>query len=176
MKKTLKSIAINYGLYLGALLALLTIVAYGVNLGLLTNMWYGIFILIAIIVFGIISVAKTKQNQDGYASFKESFTSYFITVLIGLLVSTVVSYLLFNFIDPDAAEVLKEKTIEKTVEMLEGFNTPNEVIAESVEQIESQNQYSLGNIFKGLAGYLVLFSIIGLIVAAAMKKSKPDTE
>jgi hypothetical protein len=176
MEKTLKSIATNYGLYLGVLLALLTVVSYAVNLELLTNMWYGFFILLAIIVFGIVSVAKVKQAQNGFATFKEAFTSYFITVLLGLVISTLVSYLLFNFIDTDAADVLKEKTIEKTVQMMENFNTPNEAIAAAVDQIESQDQFSIGNIVKGLAGYLVFFSIIGLIVAAAMKKSNPDTE
>jgi hypothetical protein len=176
MEKSLKSIATNYGLYLGVLLSFLTVVSYAVNLELLTNMWYGIFILIAIIAFGIVSVAKSKQAQNGFASFKESFTSYFITVLIGLVISTLVSYLLFNFIDTEASEVLKEKTIEKTVQMMEGFNLPNEAIAEAVEKIESQNQFSLGNIIKGLSGYLVFFSVIGLLVAAAMKKSNPDTE
>jgi hypothetical protein len=59
---------------------------------------------------------------------------------------------------------------------MESFNIPNEGIAEAVEKIESQDQFSIGNIIKGLAGYLVFFSIIGLIVAAAMKKSNPDTE
>ncbi|MEN3324372.1 DUF4199 domain-containing protein [Mariniflexile soesokkakense] len=176
MEKSLKSIATNYGLYLGVLLAFLTVLSYAINLELLTNTWYGIFILIAIVALGIISVAKTKQAQDGYASFKDAFSSYFITVLVGLLISTLVSYLLFNFIDTDAAAVLKEKTIEKTVQMMESFNTPNEAIAQAVDNIESQNQFGLGNIIKGLAGYLVFFSIIGLIVAAAMKKSKPDTE
>ncbi|MGK0252647.1 MAG: hypothetical protein ACI9OE_000088 [Mariniflexile sp.] len=176
MEKTLKSIATNYGLYLGVLLALLTVVSYAVNLELLTNMWYGFFILLAIIVFGIVSVAKSKQAQNGFATFKEAFTSYFITVLLGLVISTFVSYLLFNFIDTEASEVLKEKTIEKTVQMMESFNVPNEGIAEAVEKIESQDQFSIGNIIKGLAGYLVFFSIIGLIVAAAMKKSNPDTE
>ena len=176
MEKTLKSIATNYGLYLGILLALLTVISYAINLELLTNMWYGIFILITIITFGFVSVVKVKQAQNGYASFKEAFTSYFITVLLGLVISTLVSYLLFNFIDTDAAEVLKEKTIEKTIQMMENFNTPSDAMAEAVEKIESQIQFAIGSIIKGLAGYLVFFSIIGLIVAAAMKKSNPDTE
>jgi len=176
MEKSLKSIATNYGLYLGALLALLTVVSYAVNLELLTNMWYGIFILIAIIALGIVSIVKIKQAQNGYISFKDAFTAYFITVLIGLVISTLVSYLLFNFIDTDAAVVLKEKTIEKTIQMMENFHAPAEGIAEAVEKIESQNQFAIGSILKGLAGYLVFFSIIGLIVAAAMKKSNPDTE
>lgn len=176
MEKSLKSIATNYGLYLGILLALLTVISYAINIELLTNTWYGIFILIAIVAFGIVSVAKIKQAQNGFASFKESFSAYFITVLIGLIISTVVSYLIFNFIDTEAAGILKEKTVEKTVQMMKNFNTPNEAIAEAVEKIESQNQFSIGSILKGLAGYLVFFSVIGLIVAAAMKKSKPDTE
>ena len=176
MEKSLKSIATNYGLYLGVLMALLTVISYAVNLELLTNMWYGIFILIAVIVVGIISVAKLKQAQDGFASFTEAFSAYFITIIIGLVISTFVSYLLFNFIDTDAADLLKEKTIEKTVQMMENFNAPSEAIAEAVEGIEAQNQWSIGNILKGLAGYAVFFSVIGLIVAAAMKKSKPDTE
>ena len=174
MEKSLKSIATNYGLYLGVFLALVTVLAYAVKLELLTNMWLGIALLLVIIVFGIISVAKVKQAQNGFASFKESFTSYFITILIGLLISTVVSFLIFNVIDTDAAETLKQKTIENTVQMMEGFNTPVEAIDQTVEKMESQNQFGIVGILKGLAGQLVLFSIIGLIVAAAMKKNNPD--
>jgi hypothetical protein len=42
--------------------------------------------------------------------------------------------------------------------------------------MENQNQYSIVNILKSLAGQTIFFSIIGLIVAAAMKKSNPDAE
>lgn len=176
MENSLKSIATNYGFYLGALLALLTVISYAVNLELLTNMWYGIFIMVAIIALGVVSVAMVKKAQNGFVSFKEAFTSYFITVLIGLVISTLVSYFLFNVIDTEAAAVLKEKTIETTVRMMENFHAPSEAVAEAVKEIESQNQFAIGSILKGLAGYLVFFSVIGLIVAAAMKKNNPDTE
>jgi predicted NACHT family NTPase len=176
MEKSLKSIATNFGLYLGILLTMATVIPYIIDIGLLTNTSLGVFILIAVIVFGIISVAKAKQAQNGYASFKEAFTAYFITIAIGLLISTLVSYVLFNFIDTNAAEVLKEKTIEKTVQLLENYNSPTDVIDETVENMEAQNNYSIVNMVKGLAGYLAMFSVIGLIVAAAMKKKNPDTE
>ena len=176
MEKTLKSIATNFGLYLGAFLALITIIPYAVNIELLINTWLGGFILITIIAFGIVSVAKVKQAQNSYATFKEAFTAYFITVALGLFISILVSYILFNFIDPEAAAVLKEITIEKTVQMMEGFNSPSDIIDQAVENMEAQNNYSLANIAKSLAGYLVMFSIIGLIVSAAMKKKHPDAE
>jgi hypothetical protein len=174
MEKSLKSIATNYGLYLGVTLALITVLTYAVQLELLSNMWLGIAILVVIIAFGIVSVAKVKQAQNGFASFKESFTSFFITVLIGFLISTVVSFLIFNVVDPEAAETLKQKTIEQTVEMMEGFNAPVESIDQTVENMESQNQFGIAGMLKNLAFQLVLFSIIGLIVAAAMKKNNPD--
>ncbi|WP_242203662.1 DUF4199 domain-containing protein [Aestuariivivens insulae] len=176
MEKSLKSVASNYGLYLGAILAVVSILTYAVNLGLFTEVWFGLTLMAIIIVMGIIAVAKVKQAQNGFASFKEAFTGFFITIIIGIAISTLVYFLIFNVIDTDAALVLKEKTIEKTVNILEGLNTPNEVIAKSVEQIESQNQFGIANILKSLAINIVIYSIIGLIVAAAMKRTKPDSQ
>lgn len=175
MENSIKSNSINYGLYLGGLLSLLTVLVYAVNLDLMTNTWYGISLLILIVVFGIISIAKGKGIQEGFISFKQSFTAYFLTVLIGLVISTIVSYIIFNIVDPDAAIILKEKTIEATISFMEGFGAPAETIAEAVEKIENDNQFSISNIMMSLAMQMVMFSIVGLIVAAIMKKN-PETE
>jgi len=174
MEKSVKSSAINYGLYLGLFLVALTVLAYAINLGLLTNLWFGIFIIIAIVAFGVVSVAKAKGLLNGFISFKHAFGTYFLTVLIGLLISTVVSYLLFAVIDTEAAETLKEQTIEMTITNMERFGAPVDSISEQVEKMKADNQYSIMNILKGLAGQLVLFSIIGLIVALIMKRSDPE--
>ena len=168
------SSAMNYGLYLGGLLTLLIIIAYAFNLELLVNPWYGIFILLLVIILGIISVAKAKGILEGFISFKQSFTTYFITVLIGFSIYLLVQFILFNFIDPEASIPLKEKTIEASIAMMEGFGAPADAIADAVDQMEQDNQFSIMNIIKGLAMYLVLFSIIGLIVAAIMKKNSEN--
>jgi hypothetical protein len=175
MEKSIKSSAINYGLYLGGLLTLMTAVLYAVKLELLVNFWLRLVILpILMIVFGVISTAKSKSLLDGFINFKQAFSSYFITVAVGILISTLVSILLFNFIDPDAAIKLKEIAIENTIAMLEGFNAPPEQIAKSVEQIEQQDTQSISAQIFSVAQALVFFAVIGLIVAAIMKKSNPD--
>ncbi|GAA3654141.1 DUF4199 domain-containing protein [Flavivirga jejuensis] len=177
MEKSLKSIASNYGLYLGAILSLLTLIGYAVSLDLFTKIWFGIGFLLIIIVLGIISVSNSKKSLGGFISFKNAFTSYFITILIGLIVSAVVSIIIFNFIDPDAAKTLQEKIIETQIQRLESFNVPSEAIAETLEKMESQgNMYSIGNILQSIVWQLAGFSVVGLIVAAVMKKSNPDTE
>lgn len=177
MEKSLKSIATNFGLYLALSLSLITVIAYAVDLNLFVNTWYGISIYIIIIFFGIYAVAKVKQAFNSYASFKDAFSAYFITILVGLLVSTVITYILFNFIDTDAALVLKEKSIEKLIEVYENMNLPEDKIAQMVDKVESENLYSIKNSLIGMAtSYLLPLSIIGLIVAAAMKKSNPNAE
>ena len=174
MEKTIKSSAINWGLYLGVTLALSTVLGY-INLDLYTKWWFGIGMMILIIVFGIISVMKAKGLLGGFISFKESFTSYFITIALGLVISTVVSIIIFNFVDPDAALTLKEKIMDSTVEMMQNFGAPEEAIAEAVEKMEAdENIFAIGKVLQSLAFQLIGFSVVGLIVALVVKKNNPD--
>lgn len=174
MEKSIKSSAINYGLYLGAALSLITITIWFVNLNLMANIWLGIGILLAAIAFGVVSTAKSKSIMNGFLTFKEAFSSYFITIAVGVIISQVVSFILFNFIDPEAAKQIQQITIDSTVNMMEGFGAPAETIAEAVENIENTNQFSIVNVIKSTAWSLVFQAVIGLIVAAIMKKSNPD--
>ena len=174
MEKSIKSSAINYGLYLGIALSLITITIWFVNLNLMANIWLGIGILLAAIAFGVVSTAKSKSIMNGFLTFKEAFSSYFITIAVGVIISQVVSFILFNFIDPDAAKQIQQITIDSTVNMMEGFGAPAESIAEAVEKIENTDQFSIVSVLKSTAWSLVFQAVIGLIFAAIMKKSNPD--
>ncbi|MFY0713105.1 DUF4199 domain-containing protein [Seonamhaeicola sp. NFXS20] len=177
MEKSFKSIAKDYGIYLGATLAAVTAIGYAVSLDLFTQIWLGLSLIAIIIVFGIISILKSKKASGGYISFKNAFTSYFITILLGLVISSLVSIIIFNFIDPEAATTLQEKIMDAQVQRLENFNVPAEVIAETVEKMEAQgNMYSISNIAQSIIWQLAGFSVVGLIIALIMKKNKPETE
>jgi len=171
METSTKSSAINYGLYLGGLMALTTILGYALYLDLLTKWWLGILLFIVIIVFGILSALKSKSIQNGVITFKEAFSSYFITVAIGIIISMVISILIFNFIDPEAAIALKEKTIDATIQMMRSFNAPEEAVAQTLEQMEAQkNQFSIAPQLQSNAIFLVIQAVIGLIVALIVKR------
>ena len=177
MQDTIKSSAINYGLYLGGLLSLYTVLGYALYLGILVNFWMYLLVLpLVTIGFGIISTAKAKSLSGGFLDFKQTFSTYFITVAIGLMISTVLSIIIFNFIDTDAANEIKEIAISKVESFLERMNRPADEIAEAVDKIESQDTFALGIQLKSLAQSLVVFAIIGLLVAAVMKKTNPDAE
>lgn len=174
MENSIKSSAINYGLYLGGALALITVAIWFVDLSIMANMWLGIGLLLAIIAFGIVSTAKSKSMLGGFLTFKQAFSSYFITVAVGVAISSVVSLILFNFIDPEAAGQIQQMTVDSTIKFMEGLGAQPESIAEAVERIEGQNQFSIVNTLKSLAWAFLFQAVIGLIVAAIMKRSNPD--
>ena len=172
METSTKSSAINLGLYLGGLMAITTILGYALYLELLTKWWLGILLFIAIIVFGILSALKSKKMQGGFITFKEAFSSYFITVAIGILISMVISIIIFNFVDPEAAIALKEKTIEATIQMMRNFNAPEEAVAQTLEQMEAQkNQFSIAPQLQSNAIFLIIQAVIGLIIALIVKRN-----
>ncbi|TYA92263.1 DUF4199 domain-containing protein [Seonamhaeicola marinus] len=177
MEKSFKSVATNYGLYAALALTLLTVIAYAFNVELFLNTMFGISYYIIAIVFAIISIVKAKKLLGGFISFKQAFTSYFITILIAFAVVTLVSFIIFNFVDAEAAAVLQEKSIEKMVKVYERMNLAPDKIAEIVEGMESQNLFSLKNSLISLVvNYILPTTIVGLIVAAVMKKNNPDAE
>ncbi|MCB4808803.1 DUF4199 domain-containing protein [Tamlana sp. 62-3] len=173
MEKSIKSLATNWGLYLGVVLVIAGIMGY-MNLELMTKWWFGISMMIVVIVFGIISAMKSKGLLNGFISFKQAFTSYFITIVIGIVISVVTTILIYNFIDPDAALTLKDKMLDSQVEMMRNFGAPEEAIAAAVEELEAQeNIFSIGKILQSLAFQLVGYSIAGLLVAVVVKKNNP---
>ena len=175
MEKSLKSVAINYGLYLSLILVAFTIVGYAVNIELLVNFWLVMLILPLIVIsFGVVSAAKSKSLLNGFISFKQAFSSYFITIAVAVLISTLVTFILFNYIDPDAAIMLKEIVLEKTTTLMENFGAPASEIEKAVVEMEKQDTFAIGTQVKSLAQGFIFYSIIGLIVALIMKKTDLD--
>ena len=175
MDKSLKSLALNYGLYLALILSSFTIIGYAVYLDLFTEWWFGIGQMFLVIIFGIISAIKAKKLLGGFISFKNAFTAFFITILVGVAIPAFVGFIIFNIVDVEAANILQQKLIDNQLAMMERFGAPQASIDEAMEQIQKEESFfSLGNTIKSIAYQLVGFSIIGLIVAAATKKNDPD--
>ena len=169
MEKSFKSSAKDYGMYLGLALTLWTVIAYVIDLELMVNLWLNLLVLpVVIIGFGVVSTAKSKHILGGFLSF--------ITIALGIGISFAVSIILFNYIDTEAAITIKEIAVEKTIAMMEGFNAPPDQIAKQVEAMENNDLFSFKSQIFQIAQSLVFFTIIGLIVAAIMKKSKPDSQ
>lgn len=170
MEQSTKKLATSYGIYLGIALILITVIIYAFDISLMAEWYLMVINLILILVLGTMAVKKAKDAYSGLFSFKEAFSSYFLTILLGLFLATIFSLLLFNVIDPEAAEILKELTMEKQAAMFEKFGMTEAQINEAMVEMQKQDTFSLKNIGISFASQLVFFSIIGLIIALIFRE------
>ncbi|MBT8274401.1 MAG: DUF4199 domain-containing protein [Bacteroidia bacterium] len=176
MEKTLKSIAMNYGLYLGLALTLTTVLVYATNLDIFVKWQFSIALFLLVLIVGFISITKAKKAQGGFISFKEAFTSFFITVAVGTIISSVVGLIIFTIVDPEAAEQLNEKILIATKESMERFGAPDETIKEQLAKARDKDNFSIGTTLTNYVIGLVIYSIFGLIGAAIFKKKNADQD
>ena len=171
MKPTTKSSAINNGLYLGAILSLVSVLVYAVNLDLFTEWWLGIILFIVVVAYGVISAVKSRTILNGFISFKQAFTSYFITTAIGTLIATVVGIAIFTFIDPEAATYLNEQILLVTKQAMERFGMPQEAMQAALDEAAKKDNFSLGMQSQAFVFRLAFYAVVGLIVALIVKKT-----
>ncbi|GAA0871900.1 hypothetical protein GCM10009117_10460 [Gangjinia marincola] len=173
MEANIKKIGVNQGLTLGLILATITILVYAVAQNLATEWYINLSVFILVVIFGIVASVKSRKAVGGFISFKDAFIPFFITVVIGIAINTVISIIIYNFIDPDAAQAIQEQIMISTREMMEKFGAPQQSIDEAMAQMADQNSFSIGAQLQGLAMTIVFLSIIGLIVAAIIKRKDP---
>ena len=175
MNEIIKKNGVSYGIITGVVAALITTSIYSIDLKLFTSWWVGLLSLSFYIIIGIVLLSKTKKELKGIFPFKDAFTTYFISAVVGILISVVFNIILFNFIDPSAKESIKEISIKYAVEMMEKFNTPSSVINEAVKKLQENDQFSIIELLKGAISSIVFSSLFGLLLALIFK-SKPSQE
>ena len=171
MEQTTKSAAINYGVYLGAITSLITITIYGIDIDLFTAPWLGVVLFILVVAFGAVSALNSRKLLGGFISFKQAFSSYFITIAVGTLMSSIVGVAIFTYIDPEAAIYLNEQVLILTKETMERIGLPQEAITAAIKEASKNDNLSLGAQTQAFVFRLVFYAVIGLIVGLIVKKT-----
>lgn len=169
MNEIIKKNGITFGIISGVISILTTTIMYVVNLELFVSPWIGSIGILIYLILGIVLMSKTKKDLKGQFSFKEAFTTYFIFVVVGILISMIFNFVLFNYIDPSAKETIKELSMKMMVTFMQKFNAPASAVNEALKGLKENDQYSVGNLFKGALTGILVSSIFGLILAAIFK-------
>ena len=176
MNPLVKKYGIKFGLMIAALSVGYYLVAYLFNEELFVNWYIGIVLIVINFVLLLMSVISVKKEQNGFIEFKDAFSVFALSWIVNAGITMVFTILLFNVIDTELATRVVDMTIEATLSIMEKFNTPEEAIDKAIEDIQAQNNYSVGGIIKGNLISIVVASVFGLIVAAFFKKKKPIFE
>jgi hypothetical protein len=175
INEIVKKNGITYGVIIGVVFALLTATMYAIDLKLFVSGWIGATSFVIMLVISILLLVNTKKSLNNIFTFKDAFTTYFIAILIGVLISTLFNLVLFNFIDPEAKETVGRHLIKFMTDTLQKFGTPASAINEAISKMKESNPFSIPELLKGLVFSLVGYSILGLILAAIFKsKSTPQ--
>ena len=173
MNDAMKQIAIKYGTYLALLNISYILYAYLVDASVFTATWPGIILFFFAIGFGIFAVGKFKQSNEGFATFKEAFSTYILTGIVATLIGTASTVLLFSIIDPEFAVQTMDLIVETTYERFESSGMSDEQIEQIISRIEGSNAFGIAGQLKSAAFSVMFNAIIALIVGAAMKKNNP---
>lgn len=170
MNEIIKKNGITYGIILGVFGILTTTLVYALQL--YTAWWLtGLSFVLSIVIYCVM-LSKTKKQLGGVFSFKEAFTTFFIASVIAIIIGTLYTAVLYNFVDPAAKDVVKEQSIEATVSIMEKMGAPASQINEAVEKLEKDDQFSVGTQLMNAVIGIAVSCVIGLILALIFK-SRP---
>lgn len=173
-KISIKKSSIQYGVIMGLILSLITVAMYAINPDSFLSIWIGVGTLLLVIVISIIATAKAKSILDGIMTFKEAFSAYFISIAVGLLISTVVGILIFAVLDPELGQRLNEQTVEMSREFMENWNMPEADMEKALAEMEGVDNFSVFNQLKSYIFRLVGFAVLGLLIALIFRQKDPN--
>lgn len=166
------NIGLTYGLITGLAICVITLLQYlG---GIETYMSpIGFLTYIILIVMAVIAAQKQKKINEGYLSFGEALKVTFSVVASALLLQTLFTYVLLNFIDPSFKLALTQATLDTSEKFLRKMGMSESSIDEAMEKARESDSMSLPSMLFGYALWCIAWFIICLIISAIVKKNKP---
>jgi hypothetical protein len=173
MKSGKISIALTCGLIAGLVLILLTTILYlgGVNAFLGYGGWLGYLFLITA---AVLAPVMEKKARNGFLEFREALKAAFLVFIIALLLQTLFTWILMNFIDTGFRDALEKAILIKTEQLLQRFGAQQENIDKALSRQRGRNQYSLSSLLLALCVTYIVFFLVSLLIAAIVKKKKPE--
>jgi hypothetical protein len=160
--------ALINGAILGFVSVFVSLVFY--FLGMATKSWTNwVSMLIMVVLLVYLMLQYRKEYLGGYARFGQIFVMVLVSAgIIATIISTVYTYLLFTFIDPGLLDQAKIAAQEK---IMSNSRIPESMYDNIFERMESRMTVAYMTKM-GLIFGVVINAIIGLIVAAFVKKEE----
>ena len=170
----MNSISLNKGLLWGGISVVITFILYFINPELLMKWYVGIISVVLAIVFMVMAVKEFKSKNNGAVTFGEGLMTSWLTGVIGGTITTVVGYMLFNYIDPSLVDMIRDMQLEALESQASSLS--DEQYEQQLKFMEKMNPSSTIFTIATYVIYAILGLIVSLIIAAVMKHEKPEWE
>jgi amino acid transporter len=165
---------LKWGAIGGLVVVIISFIIYFISpTSFASSMLAMVFLLIAMffMIWGGLAFRKENNNEISYLN---ALFAVLIIAAVLSLISTMFSYVLTSFIDPELPELIKQKAIENTQAMMEKFNTPDDKIEEVIDQMKEQDfNFGIVEYGKRFLWGMLMYAVMGALIALFIKRN-PD--
>jgi hypothetical protein len=126
-------------------------------------------LLISLLIMIYLLVNYKKEHLGGYASYGQIWTMTLAIGVIATIITTIYSYILMGFID---TELLDKMKLVQEQKIMNNPRIPEAVLDSALEKLDNNMTLNRTTIM-GLIFGPVSWAILGLIIAAFVKKNNP---
>ena len=177
LKTMLNKKAFQFGLMLGGISILLSVILYCMGVEVMTNWWVGIglgLIILGLYIFFALRLKKAS-GLEVITYWQAFFAVVIISVIAGLL--NALYQRAINMLDPHLMENIQNATIQKTTSFMEKFGAPQEKIDQTVDDMmakfEEAKSVTFASMAKSICYSLLGYAVFAFIMAIFVRKSPP---
>jgi len=169
-----KSQAINLGLTYSVVSIILFLIQVIVAGGTMFSVVMGIVTFAVVVALCIIFIRRERAEKGGLISFKEAFTTAFVGLLIGGIVSVLFTLIYVTYVDATYIDKMVYTTLESTKGFMEG-NMGDEQVNEVLLEMETDMRagFTPLGMAKSMGYFAIFYLVVSLILAASLKKVNP---
>lgn len=166
------NIGATYGLIAGLIICVISLLQYLGGLDMYLSP-IGYVSYLVVITMAVLAALKVRNANEGFLEFGEALKVTFTVFALALLLQTLFTYVLFNFIDVGFKEAVAQEVTDKTEQMMKKFGASDSQIDEALEAERTTDQFSFGRVMLGYAISCIVAFIFCLLISVIVKKSKP---
>lgn len=167
------------GVQIGLLVSFfqILITTYLFKFGSFIDVKMGILIIVSNLIFGFIAILLIKKKQNNTISLRESFSGYFITVLISIVLSSVFYLLLFNVIATNSKkEEVKKELFDFQLKQMKENNFSEKDIQQNILISKNTDPFGVLISFQSSIKFLLLYSVVGILISFILKNKSSFQE
>lgn len=170
-------VTMTYGIYLAAISIVLSLIIWATSLiehmGLFGSAFIGVFQLV-MLAFLLVYFTKRYRDTmfDGKITFGQAFSFGVLLVVFSSVISSLYSYILNKYIDPDYMHRVMTMIQDKTYQMLANSGLSQDQIDSQMTKFEQKGiPTPIETLVTSLEGGLIGGAIMSLISSAIVKKN-----
>ena len=125
-----------------------------------------------IVIIAAVAAAIAKRANAGILVFRSALRISYGVLVLGIVAQNLFNWLLLNVIDPHFYQRLVPVLLTKAEKSYRQYGATDDQLRAALDDIRTNNQFSLGRVITGTGFQLVLCFLIALLIAVTVKSKQ----